>query len=249
MKKILISVLIVVLIIMAYFAIFKGISIGGFQILSVEQINDENNKLTQEIAQTETLMNSDYKTKTKELESSIAKLLEAKGEYLDLAQVSTENEIRQANQEEEYTVEFLLTSLGRHTKAQGVNLDYTITAGAAETNLNNITFTVTGKYIPIINFVAAIEDDAKLGFRIQNFKLVPQSDEILQATFLVTNVKVKKEQVAPTTQRAITDQSTTNSNNTQTNSQASSSNNVVENSTASSTNNTATNSQTTNTTP
>jgi len=63
MRKILISVLIVLLIIMAYFAMFKGLSIAGFQILSVEQIFDEDEKLEQEIAQTEMLMNNDYQSK------------------------------------------------------------------------------------------------------------------------------------------------------------------------------------------
>ena len=45
---------------MAYFAIFKGISVANFHLLSVEQIGEENDKLTQEIAQTEILMNNDY---------------------------------------------------------------------------------------------------------------------------------------------------------------------------------------------
>ena len=85
MKKILIGILIILLVVMAYFAIFKGISIGGFNVLSVEQIQDENNKLTEEIAKTETLMHSDYRAKTDELEKSVKSLLLAKNEYLDLA--------------------------------------------------------------------------------------------------------------------------------------------------------------------
>lgn len=193
MKKILISALIILLIVMACFAIFKGLSIAGLQILSVEQIAEENDKLTLEIAQTEKLMKSDYPAKTSELNDSISKLLTARDEYLDLASVSTEGELKKANQEEEYTVEFLLTRLGRHTTAEGVNLNYTISAGTTgEEDIKNISFTVSGNYIPIIEFVSAIEDDSKLGFRIQNFKLVPGGSN-LQATFSVSNVRVKPE--------------------------------------------------------
>ena len=62
MKKLLIGVLIILLIILAYFAIFEGITLGNFQVLSVVQIKQENDRLDQEIAQTQILMNNDYKT-------------------------------------------------------------------------------------------------------------------------------------------------------------------------------------------
>ena len=49
MKKLLISVLIVLLIILAYFAIFQGISLGNIDILSVKQINEKNHLNKMEI--------------------------------------------------------------------------------------------------------------------------------------------------------------------------------------------------------
>ncbi len=196
MKKVLISVLIVLLVIMAYFAIFKGISMGTFKILSIEQITNENDNLTEQIAQTEKLMSTDYQTATGELDKSIDSLLIAKQEYYDLANVSTEGEIKEANQEEEYTLEFLWTNLGRHSTAEGVNLTYTMSSGTTgNPDVKNITFSVTGDYAPVIKFVTALEDDSKLGFRIYNFKLVPGGSH-LQATFLVMNVRIKSETVS-----------------------------------------------------
>ncbi len=191
MKKILISILIILLIIMAYFAIIRGISIGNIKILSLEQIKFENEKLIQEIAQTEVLMNTNYPAKTSSLDKNVSTLLTARDEYLDLASVSTEDEIKKATQKEEYTVEFLLTSLGRHATSKGVNLKYEISSGSSE-NSNNINFTVSGTYSRIITFLSDIEDDTELGFRIRNFKLIP-SGENLTATFLVTNVTVIEE--------------------------------------------------------
>ena len=58
----------------------------------------------------------------------------------------------------------------------------------------NLLFTVTGNYIAVINFVLSIEDDSQLGFRIENFKILPGSGENgRQATFTVRNVRIKQE--------------------------------------------------------
>ena len=51
MKKILISILIILLTVLASLAIFKGISIGKIDILSVEDIMDKNDKLNEKIAE------------------------------------------------------------------------------------------------------------------------------------------------------------------------------------------------------
>ena len=196
MRKILIGILIVLLIIMAYFAIFRGISIGDFKILSVRQISNENEKLTGSIDETKLLIDSSYPAKTVELDRSVSELLTAREEYLDLANVSTDAELKKASQQEEYTIEFLITRLGRHATSKGVNPKLEISAGTTgEDDVKNITFTVSGNYPNIIKFVEAIEDDSDLAFRIQNFKMYP-GGENLTATFLVANVKIKQEQVS-----------------------------------------------------
>ena len=220
MKKLLIGVLIILLIILAYFAIFEGITLGDFHVLSVAQIKQENDRIEQEIAQTQVLMNNDYKTKTDELESSVSQLLVAKDEYHDLASVSTEGELAAASQDEIYTVEYLWTRFGRHATAEGVNLYYEISSGSTgEADVKNISFTVSGDYIPIINFVTALEDDDELGFRIENFKIAPGGD-YLQATFLVRNVRIKIENVSSgTTATSTTTNTTTQTQSNQTNTQ------------------------------
>ncbi len=220
MKKLLIGLLIILLIILAYFAIFEGITLGSFHVLSVEQIKQENDRLEQEIAETQVLMNSDYKTKTDELESSVSQLLVAKDEYHDLASVSTEGELVAASQDEIYTVEYLWTRFGRHATAEGVNLYYEISSGSTgESDVKNISFTVSGGYTPILSFIEAIEDDDELGFRIENFKMTPGGD-YLQATFLVRNVRIKIENVSSgTTATSTTTNTTTQTQSNQTNTQ------------------------------
>lgn len=213
MRKILISVLVILLIVMAGLIVFKGLSIGNFKILGTSQIIEENDNLTQEIAETEAIMNGVYPKKTEELDTSVSKLLTAKQEYLDLADVSTKEELEKANIVETYTVEFLWTRLGRHATSEGVNLNY------KETGNNTIEFTVTGEYIPILSFVSAIENDSKLGFTIENFKLVPSGD-FLQATFVTRNVKIKTEQVTKVqTTETNSNETTNNETNTETSNQ------------------------------
>lgn len=200
MRKILIGILTILLIVMAVLVITKGLTIGNFKILSVKQIIEGNDKLTAEISETEKLIRSNYPTELETLDSNVSSLLAAKEEYQDLADISTKSEINKATTVETYTVEFLWTRLGRHATAEGVYLSYTPTN-------NSIKFTVSGDYIPILSFVSAIENDSKLGFRIENFKLIPGGNN-LQATFETRNINIKTEGVNTAVQSTTTTEST-----------------------------------------
>lgn len=209
MRKILIGILTILLIVMAVLVITKGLTIGNFKILSVKQIIEGNDKLTAEISETEKLIRSNYPTELETLDSTVSSLLAAKEEYQDLADVSTKSEINKATTVETYTVEFLWTRLGRHATAEGVYLSYTPTN-------NSIKFTVSGDYIPILSFVSAIENDSKLGFRIENFKLIPSGNN-LQATFETRNINIKTEGVNTAVQSTIiTESAPTNTPDTNT---------------------------------
>ena len=209
MRRILIGILTILLIVMAVLVITKGLTIGNFKILSVKQIIEGNDKLTAEISETEKLIRSNYPTELETLDSTVSSLLAAKEEYQDLADVSTKSEINKATTVETYTVEFLWTRLGRHATAEGVYLSYTPTN-------NSIKFTVSGDYIPILSFVSAIENDSKLGFRIENFKLIPGGNN-LQATFETRNINIKTEGVNTAVQSTtITESAPTNTPDTNT---------------------------------
>ena len=56
----------------------------------------------------------------------------------------------------------------------------------------------------------------KLNFRIQNFKLLPYKDEILQATFTVRNISIQ----GNTSSQSVQGNASNNSANTQTNQQS-----------------------------
>lgn len=212
MKKILLILLIILLVILSYFAIYKGVTLGNFEVLSVEKIQEENDKLTQEIEETEKLMHSEYAQKTDELKRSVEGLMSAKDEYNELASVSTDKQIKAATTQEIYKIEYIWTRIGSHATSEGVELKLDITVGeTGEEENKNLLFTVTGNYIAVINFVLSIEDDSQLGFRIENFKILPGSGENgRQATFTVRNVRIKTENASSGTTSATPDaQSTT----------------------------------------
>lgn len=83
-------------------------------------------------------------------------------------------------------------------------------------NYYNISFTAIGEYLSISEFVYAIEKDDTLGFRIEEFALVPYAevksqttsggsntqtsvpDIKLQATFIIKNVLIEPESLSGT---------------------------------------------------
>lgn len=199
MKKILISILIVLLIVLTGFTIFKGISIGNFKVLSASQINDKNTQLAAEIEIAQQLLKKNYPETKEKLASSISDLLSKKEEYFKLAKLSSDKEITKANTEETYLIEFLWARIGNHATSKGVNLTIDVKTGdAGDPMVKNLTITAKGYYVGIMDFVSSLENDDKLNFKIENFKLV-QEDELLTATFNVRGIRIKTENVTNTT--------------------------------------------------
>ncbi len=215
MRKVLISILLILLIVLAYFTIFQGISIGTFKVLSTNDIIKLNDDLTVKIGEANKKIKTDLQSKRSELNENINILLDNKESYYNLANVSTESEITEASTEQVYSIEYLWVRVGRHARSEGVNMKMDVLAGdTGDASVKNINFTAVGKYMAIMNFVSALEDDSELGFRIEDFHLVPAEDEInLQATFSVTGIRTRVEN----TTVSVDTTSTAEPNNVETN--------------------------------
>lgn len=223
MRKVLISILLILLIVLAYFTIFQGISIGTFKVLSTNDIIKLNDDLTVKIGEANKKIKTDLQSKRSELNENINILLDNKESYYNLANVSTESEITEASTEEVYSIEYLWVRVGRHARSEGVNMRMDVLAGdGGDASVKNINFTAVGRYMAIMNFVSALEDDSELGFRIEDFRLVPAADGTnLQATFSVTGIRTRVENTtASVNTTSITQQNNaetnTNDNNTNT---------------------------------
>ena len=214
MRKILIAILLVLLIVLAYFTLFQGISLGSLDILGINGIIGLNDNLTEKINVANTKIKQDLQNKKIELSDSVDTLLEQKEKYYKLANTSTDSEIAEATTQESYSLEYLYLKVGRHGRNEGVNFRMDILTGAsADSDMKKLEFTVEGKYVGIMNFVSALEDDGNLGFRIDNFDLLPYGEN-LQATFDVNNVRVNIENTTSSVQQdnSQTDTSTQTTN-------------------------------------
>ena len=196
MKKILLITIIVLLIILLAVSTFKGVQIGKLKILSLSEIKQQNDNLDEKIQQATKVASTDYEQKINELNEEIKKLEKEKSQYEDMVNVSTESEVEAANQTYDYKIDFLWVRIENHAKSEGVNMKMELTrSSSGDTNLYNLSFTVTGSYVGISEFITDIEDDSKLGFKIEEFKMNSISSEnntsTVQATFTCKDITVE----------------------------------------------------------
>lgn len=215
MKKILLILIMILLIVAVYFALSSGISIGNIQVLGIRQIAEENENLDKKIQELNQAIDVAFPQKMSDLETASANFQRAKEEYLNLTNVSSDQEILEAMKRESYTIEYLWARIGNHAKKQGVNIEFQIVSNdTGVSGMYNLNFTVDGSYIAITNFISAIENDGELNFRIQGFTMNPNQGNILRSTFTVRNIAI---QGNTSTQTVQSTQNTTNEtgNNTQ----------------------------------
>ena len=192
MRKVLIIVIILLLVALGYTMSFNGLKIGKFQIWSVKELSESSKSIDTKIEEINSLIDVQYPKKISDLKSASNNMKTAKEEYLNYTNLSSDEQILRAMQEESYSIEFLWTKIGNHATSEGVNLKFEIVSSSTGgNNVNDINFTVQGTYIGITNFIYAIENDQDLNFRIQNFKLVPDQGNILKSTFVVKNIAIQ----------------------------------------------------------
>lgn len=214
MRKILLMIMIVLLITVGYVSLTKGLNIGFIQNLSMKQIKEQSENLNKKIEEANRQIDVTYPSKRSELEKASKNMKSAKEEYYKYTNSSTEQEILDARTQKSYAIEFLWAKLGTHARKEGINLKLEIVSSQTGANsVNDLQFTVEGSYIAITNFIYAIENDSDLDFRIQNFKLLPNKDEILQGTFTVANVGIQGNTLQQTSTENTTDTNNTENQN------------------------------------
>ena len=225
MKKLLIGIIIVLILVLTGITIVKGFQIGSVEILGIMNIKDENEKLDTTVKKATKLASTDYQQKIDELNSALKKLESEKTSYEDLVNVSTESQVESANQIYNNTIDFLWVRIENHAKSEGVTMKMLVTkSSSGAENAYDLNFTATGTYTGIEEFVTGIEDDSKLGFKIENISMVASSNngEEVEATFVCKNITIKglsnSTVTTTTTQVDTTNTNTTNTNSTDTNS-------------------------------
>ena len=193
MKKLLILILIALLLALSIFIVMQGVEIGSVDILGIRGIQDKSQALDEKIQEAGKLAEKTYAQAVSDVNENAKKLEEEKKNYEDMTTVSSDSDVQAANQLEEYEIETLWVRLGNHATTQGVEMQMDVlpsSSGAQGTY--NLRFTATGSYISITDFISAIENDSTLGFKIEEFKMIPATNSNdLQATFVCKDIYIK----------------------------------------------------------
>lgn len=209
MRRILISLLLLLVIIMTVLCIKNGISIGPLQVYGVGQIKELNYGLNQKINEANSA-NDSYAGSLTKLKQDISVLIKAKEECLNLINVSTDSQLKDATQTKNYTIEYLWSKIGNHATKEGVVIKFDVISGTiADSNYRTLNFTVTGDYLAITNFISSLENDSTLEFTIDEFSMTQR-----QAKFTVKDVKVQQERTTTSGRQTSTSGGTTQNTNT-----------------------------------
>lgn len=243
MRKILVTIITLILLTLTLMIVLSGISIGNLQLLGMKGISEKDKILDDTIKYVAIQVNSsDNSSKLNNLNKAYKKLMEAKAEYEKKA---TDESGNYKADVQEYEIEYLWKQLGDYARKEGVKINLSFPLNNSITKTHNINFTIAGSYIGITDFLYLLENDDKLPFKIEEFKLMPSSGDVLVATFSCKDIKINIEEM----ENVVNNEETTTDNKTEnTNEENKNEGNTVSDNTTNSTQNITSTNTTTNTT-
>ena len=188
MRKILISILVCLLLIGSAFFMVNGIS--KVNIKGIKGLSEKNGQIEQKISDLSNVISVTYANTESNLKRTANTLQDSKTEYENQAALSNSLSPSYASQLETYDIDYLWTKLGNYARDEKVVIKIDLVASGTSTNLYNLNFTTTGAYVNITNFIYEIENDSKLGFKIDEFKM-NSSGDTLTATFSCKEFPIK----------------------------------------------------------
>lgn len=210
MRKAILIILLVLTGIICFEIIFFGVKIGNFQINSysqIETINSEREELLNELNEKKL---QEFNSKDTELKKAVEEYQNQKSEYDELVSQGKITDTSIRNSIDIYDMDFLWTTIGNYATQKGVTLQLDVAKSSTSTSISkdyimcDLSFTVTGDYINITDFVYSIEDDDQLGFEIRNF-MIEKGGENLQATFIVKNIPINNTNLSSVPTSAVTE--------------------------------------------
>jgi hypothetical protein len=213
MKKVLLLAVVLVLVYFAYVITNNGIHVQNIvDVSSYYELENKSGELNSKINVVKSQTTTQFEQKKAELKNAVQDYDRILEEYQELKPKIDAAGTGVASVDL-YDIDFLWTILGNYATEEGVILQMDVlkssgvnTADTGEEFMYcDLDFVANGQYLPITNFIYDIEDDDRLGFEINDFKLV-QSGESLAGTFIVKNV--------PLNSKIITELTKSDSNNT-----------------------------------
>lgn len=178
MKKLLISIIIILLLGLCYVVGTKGIKTGALKLESIKDIQTASENLEGKFDESKEISAKTYPTSIDDLDEVVKELKIAKQQYEAKTAVdpnaSTSLGVIQVDK---YNIEYLWTIIGNYATKNGVKLTLDIKS-TNTSDVYDLNFKVQGKYVGITDFIYNLEDDDELKFEISDFKISSQNDEI-----------------------------------------------------------------------
>ena len=174
MKKLLISIMIILTCILTLITALKGINVGKIEILGIQGIKEENANLEKKLNEATTLASTEYTNKISTINADVKAMKNEKQSYEDMVSVSTDSEVAASLQKQKYTVDKLWTKIGTLATDEGLDARFelkngSLTPASTETfKYYDINFTVQGSYVGVSLYISDLEDDSELNFKIEN---------------------------------------------------------------------------------
>ena len=189
-RKVLLLILTVLLALGLFNSFTHGVSINMFgqsiKTGSYSTIVNKSKQLVEARAQLENKNNVEYKQALSRQEGEKSNFKVNKAAYDELANRASVEEIRQANQKEEYYLDYLWMKIGTYANTGAIKVKI-----SPNYDENFIDFDVSGQYIAVINFIYDLENDKELSFNVDNIVMQGGSSAaVTKASFKVTSVKI-----------------------------------------------------------
>lgn len=172
MKKLLLTIVIVLLCVLAYIMVFNSLKMGKFKIKSVADIKSESLNLDNTLKKATELTAQTYPQTKDKLNTSINNLKIKKEQYLNKIANMPNSDTLEYMQIDNYEKEFLWTKIGSYATKENIELELDI-VDIKDNNYYDLEFVVVGRYSDVSDFIYSIENDDNLGFRIENFSMNP----------------------------------------------------------------------------
>ena len=171
LRKIILIVVIILILLLAGWIIAKGFKIGNLQIKGIIGIAQKNEEIDQKNEALSNIASVTYNSKLSTLNQTGVTLQDKKEQYENEAMlVTASGGTGYLSTTEKYEIEFLWTRLGNYAGDEGVDIKIDVT-NSSISGKYDLNFTVTGSYVGITDFIYDIENDSKLGFKIEDFSM------------------------------------------------------------------------------
>ena len=187
MRKLLFALILCFMLLITGIVIVKGVDKGAIEIWGIKTIMLENDNLDEENDKLTKLVKDNYATSLAGLDQTAESMQRSKTTYEEKAVLLSKSDFYL--QTEEYEIEFLWTKIGNYARDEGVVLKMDVAKSQLEGRYD-LNFNATGKYSDVTQLIYDIENDSKLGFKIEKFKMT-STESGVEASFTCKEIRIK----------------------------------------------------------